>query len=64
MADMIWSNALGEMVNKGFTMIKKGQKVHYTWSDTYCIYYNDEMEEDAFEDAFFDVPQGKKIILD
>lgn len=41
MEKMIYSNSLGEMVNAGFT---KG-KYHYTWNDSDCLYYNDEIED-------------------
>ena len=42
MRKMVWSDANGCMINKGFTFNGK----HYAWNESDEVYYNDATDED------------------
>lgn len=57
---MIYSNSLDAMVVSGFMLYRVvfgnfGYKVlkrgHYTWNDSDCVYYNDNIEDSYFEEV-------------
>ena len=62
---MIYSNSLGCMIEKGFTISKvvfynKGgfkllrYKEHFTWNDNDCVYYSDEIDGKYY----FEIPKN------
>ena len=58
--DMIYSESLGEMIIKGFYVKKKnGEYRHYTWNDSDCVYWADDVD-DRF---YYDVPKNAILTL-
>lgn len=49
----IYSDSLCQMVQRGFTRVKireNGKKYskHYSWNDSDCVYYNDDVDDDFY----------------
>ena len=58
--NMIYSESLGELIIKGFYLKKKnGEYRHYTWNDSDCVYWADDVD-DRF---YYDVPQKAILTL-
>lgn len=55
MNNMIYSDSLGGMINKGFYMKKvDGEYRHYTWNDNDCVYYADDVDDRYY----FEIPKN------
>ena len=58
--NMVYSEMLGGMIIKGFYMKKKnGQYRHYTWNESDCVYWADDVD-DRF---YYELPENAIITL-
>ena len=58
--NMVYSDSLKEMIIKGFYMKKKnGEYRHYTWNDSDCVYWADDVDDRYY----FEIPKNAIFTL-